>query len=177
MTHGVRNSLLVAPMPTASTSQIMGNNECFEPYTSNIYVRRTLAGEFVCVAKYLMKELIQLGLWSDQMKDRIIQARGSIQGLLDIPEEVRMVYKTVWEIKAKCLIDMAVDRGQFIDQSQSLNVHLENVTFGQLTSMHFYTWKHGLKTGMYYLRSQAATEAIQFTVCSKDDKECTSCSG
>jgi ribonucleotide reductase alpha subunit len=135
-----------------------------------------LAGEFVCVNKFLVKELLRLGLWSEKMKDRIILAQGSIQGLTDIPTETRNIFKTVWEITAKNVIDMAVDRGQYIDQSQSLNVHLENVTSMQLTSLHFYSWKKGLKTGMYYMRTQAASEAIQVT-CSREDKSCTSCSG
>jgi ribonucleoside-diphosphate reductase alpha chain len=176
-THGIRNSLLVAPMPTASTSQILGNNECFEPFTSNIYVRRTLAGEFVCINKHLTRDLLELDLWTPTMKDRIIAANGSIQSLLDIPHHLREVYKTVWEIKGKCLVDLAVDRGVFIDQSQSLNVHMVDATFAKLTSMHFYAWKSGLKTGMYYLRSQAAADAIKFTVCSRNDGDCTSCSG
>jgi ribonucleoside-diphosphate reductase alpha chain len=176
-THGIRNSLLVAPMPTASTSQILGNNECFEPFTSNIYVRRTLAGEFVCVNKHLIQDLIALGLWTTAMKDRIIQQNGSVQNIESIPSHLREVYKTVWEIKAKCIIDLAVDRGRFIDQSQSLNVHMTDATYSKLTSMHFYAWKSGLKTGMYYLRTQAAVDALQFTVCSREDKDCTSCSG
>jgi ribonucleoside-diphosphate reductase alpha chain len=177
MQHGIRNSLLVAPMPTASTSQILGNNECFEPFTSNIYVRRTLAGEFVCINKHLTKDLIGLGLWSPGMKDQIIAANGSIQNIEDVPRHIRDVYKTVWEIKAKCLVDLAVDRGIYIDQSQSLNVHMVDATFAKLTSMHFYAWKKGLKTGMYYLRSQAAADALKFTVCSRESGDCTSCSG
>jgi ribonucleoside-diphosphate reductase alpha chain len=176
-THGIRNSLLVAPMPTASTSQILGNNECFEPFTSNIYVRRTLAGEFVCINKHLTADLHRLGLWSESLKDRIIAANGSIQSIDVIPSHIRHVYKTVWEIKGKCLVDLAADRGVFIDQSQSFNVHMTDVTFSKLTSLHFYTWKSGLKTGMYYLRSQAAAEALKFTVCSRDTQDCTSCSG
>lgn len=175
--HGTRNSLLIAPMPTASTSQIMGNNECFEPFTSNIYVRRTLAGEFVCVNKHLTRDLISLGLWSTTMKDRIIAENGSIQSIVEIPSDTRAVYKTVWEISAKCLIDLAADRGRFIDQSQSLNVHMIDATFSKLTSMHFYAWKRGLKTGMYYLRTQAAADALQVTICSREKNGCVSCSG
>ena len=164
MQHGVRNSLLVAPMPTASTSQILGNNECFEPYTSNIYTRRVLSGEFVIVNKHLLKDLIQLGLWNPAMKNKIITANGSIQHLEEIPENIRELYKTVWEIKQRNLIDMAADRGAYICQSQSLNLFVDHPTSGKLTSMHFYAWKKGLKTGMYYLRTQAASRAVQFTV-------------
>ncbi len=162
--YGIRNSLLVAPMPTASTSQILGNNECFEPYTTNLYTRRVLSGEFIVVNKHLMKDLAKLGLWNDRMKNKIIAANGSIQGIEEIPEDIRMLYKTVWEIKQKVLIDMARDRGAFICQSQSLNLFMENPNFAKLTSMHFYGWKQGLKTGMYYLRTKAAAEAIKFTV-------------
>ena len=161
---GVRNSLLVAPMPTASTSQVLGNNECFEPYTSNIYTRRVLSGEFIIVNKHLLKDLINLGLWNNTMKDNIIRANGSVQHIEEIPKEVRELYKTVWEIKQRNLIDMAADRGAFICQSQSLNLFVDNPTTAKLTSMHFYAWKKGLKTGMYYLRTQAATKAVQFTV-------------
>ena len=161
---GVRNSLLVAPMPTASTSQILGNNECFEPYTSNIYTRRTLSGEFIVVNKHLMKDLIRLGLWNDNMKNRLIAANGSVQHLPEVPQNIKDIYKTVWEISQKIIIDMAADRGAYICQSQSMNVFLQEPNFGKLTSMHFYAWKKGLKTGMYYLRSKAATSAIQFTV-------------
>jgi ribonucleoside-diphosphate reductase alpha subunit len=164
MKHGVRNSLLVAPMPTASTSQILGNNECFEPYTSNIYVRRVLSGEFIIVNKHLLKDLIQLGLWNETMKNKIIVANGSVQQINEIPAEIKALYKTVWEIKQRHLIDMAADRGAFICQSQSLNLFVDNPTVAKLTSMHFYSWKQGLKTGMYYLRSQAASQAVQFTV-------------
>ncbi|KIC89579.1 ribonucleoside-diphosphate reductase subunit alpha [Flavihumibacter sp. ZG627] len=164
MEFGVRNSLLVAPMPTASTSQILGNNECFEPYTSNIYSRRVLSGEFVIVNKHLLKDLISLGLWNNEMKNNIIAANGSIQGITSIPEDVRALYKTVWEIKQRTLIDMAADRGAYICQSQSLNLFVSNPTASKLTSMHFYAWKKGLKTGMYYLRTQAASQAVQFTV-------------
>ncbi|MCF8255998.1 MAG: ribonucleoside-diphosphate reductase subunit alpha [Flavobacteriales bacterium] len=162
--YGVRNSLLVAPMPTASTSQIMGNNECFEPYHSNIYTRRVLSGEFVVVNKHLLKDLVQLGLWNDNMKNKLIAANGSVQNITEIPENIRMLYRTVWELKMKDIIDMAADRGAYIDQSQSLNLFMQNPNFGKITSMHFYAWKKGLKTGMYYLRTQAASEAIKFTV-------------
>ncbi|MDB5279134.1 MAG: ribonucleoside-diphosphate reductase [Ferruginibacter sp.] len=162
--HGVRNSLLVAPMPTASTSQILGNNECFEPYTSNIYSRRVLSGEFIIVNKHLLKDLVSLGLWNNDMKNRIIAANGSIQKINEIPANLKELYKTVWEIKQRNLIDMAADRGAFICQSQSLNLFVDNPTSSKLTSMHFYGWKKGLKTGMYYLRSQAATQAVQFTI-------------
>lgn len=162
--HGIRNSLLIAPMPTASTSQIMGNNECFEPYTSNIYVRRTLAGEFVTVNRHLLKELIEKKLWNEEMKNRIIANNGSVQGVPGVPADIQELYKTVWEIKGKRLLQMAADRGAFIDQSQSLNVHMIAVNAAKLTSMHFYAWKVGLKTGMYYLRTKAAADAIKFTV-------------
>lgn len=162
--HGLRNSLLVAPMPTASTSQILGYNECFEPYTSNIYSRRVLAGEFQIVNPYLLRDLVDLGLWNDSMKNHIISDNGSIQNLPNIPDELKRLYKTVWEISQKTIIDMAADRAAFIDQSQSLNIHLMAPTMGKLTSMHFYGWKKGLKTGMYYLRTQGAAAAIQFTV-------------
>jgi ribonucleoside-diphosphate reductase alpha chain len=162
--HGVRNSLLVAPMPTASTSQIFGNNECFEPYTSNIYTRRVLSGEFIIVNKHLLKDLVSLGLWNNSMKNKIIAANGSIQNIAEIPADIKELYKTVWEIKQRNLIDMAADRGAYICQSQSLNLFVDSPTASKLTSMHFYGWKKGLKTGMYYLRSQAATQAVQFTV-------------
>ena len=161
---GVRNSLLVAPMPTASTSQILGNNECFEPYTSNLYTRRTLAGEHIVVNKHLMRDLVRLGLWNEEMREAIMAANGSIQGIDIIPKEVRDIYKTAYEISQKVIIDMAADRGAYICQSQSLNIFMENANFGKLTSMHFYAWKAGLKTGMYYLRTKAATDAIKFTV-------------
>ncbi|MDP4212600.1 MAG: ribonucleoside-diphosphate reductase subunit alpha [Bacteroidota bacterium] len=164
MQHGVRNSLLVAPMPTASTSQILGNNECFEPYTSNIYTRRVLSGEFVIVNKHLLKDLVQLNLWNTAMKNKIISANGSVQHIEEIPAPVKELYKTVWEIKQRNLIDMAADRGAYICQSQSLNLFVDHPTSGKLTSMHFYAWKKGLKTGMYYLRTQAASRAVQFTV-------------
>ena len=162
--YGVRNSLLVAPMPTASTSQILGNNECFEPYTSNIYVRRVLSGEFVVVNKHLLNDLIELNLWDDEMKNRIISQNGSIQKIEGIPDSIKEVFKTVWEIKQRTLIDMAADRGAYICQSQSLNLFVDAPTTSKLTSMHFYGWRKGLKTGMYYLRSKAASQAVQFTV-------------
>lgn len=164
MMHGVRNSLLLAPMPTASTSQILGNNECFEPYTSNIYNRRVLSGEFVVVNKHLLKELVNLGLWNDNMKQRIIAANGSVQNIEEIPGALKDIYKTVWEIKQRNVIDMAADRGAFICQSQSLNLFVEQPNFAKLSSIHFYTWKKGLKTGMYYLRTKAAADAIKFTI-------------
>jgi len=161
---GVRNSLLVAPMPTASTSQILGNNECFEPYTSNIYVRRVLSGEFVVVNKHLLKDLVELNLWNDDMKNKIILHNGSIQQIEEIPSDIKDIYKTVWEIRQRNIIDMAADRGAYICQSQSLNLFVETPSASKLTSMHFYAWKSGLKTGMYYLRTQAASQAVQFTV-------------
>ena len=169
--HGVRNSLLVAPMPTASTSQIFGNNECFEPYTSNIYTRRVLSGEFVIVNKHLLKDLVNLGLWNNTMKNSIIGANGSIQHIPEIPVDLKELYKTVWEIKQRSLIDMAADRGAYICQSQSLNLFVDSPNTAKLTSMHFYAWKKGLKTGMYYLRTQAATQAVQFTVEKQGSKE------
>ncbi|MCP2043064.1 ribonucleoside-diphosphate reductase subunit alpha [Pontibacter sp. HSC-36F09] len=162
--HGVRNSLLLAPMPTASTAQILGNNESFEPYTSNIYVRRVLSGEFMVVNKHLLKDLIGLGLWNDKMKNAIIAANGSVQDIPNIPQNIKDLYKTVWEISQRTVIDMSADRGAYICQSQSLNLHVMNVNFGKLTSMHFHAWKRGLKTGMYYLRTKAAVDAIKFTV-------------
>jgi len=164
MTHGLRNSLLVAPMPTASTSQILGNNECFEPFTSNIYTRRVLAGEFMVVNRYLLKDLVELGLWNADMKNKLIAHSGSVQNIPEIPGHIKDLYKTVWEIPQKDLIDMAADRGAFIDQSQSMNIHMRDVNFAKLTSMHFYSWRKGLKTGLYYLRTQAAADAIKFTV-------------
>eukprot|EP01128_Nolandella_sp_AFSM9_P011292 TRINITY_DN7_c4_g1_i2.p1 TRINITY_DN7_c4_g1~~TRINITY_DN7_c4_g1_i2.p1 ORF type:complete len:591 (-),score=150.87 TRINITY_DN7_c4_g1_i2:93-1865(-) len=162
--HGIRNSLLLAPMPTASTSQILGNNECFEPFTSNIYSRRVLAGEFTIMNKFLLNDLTKLGLWNDSMKQRIISAGGSVQGIAEIPQDMKDLYKTVWEISQKDLVDMAADRGAFVDQSQSFNVFMATPTKAKITSMHFYGWKKGLKTGMYYLRTKAAASAIQFTV-------------
>ncbi len=162
--HGMRNSLLMAPMPTASTAQILGNNECFEPYTSNIYTRRTLSGEFIVVNKHLLRDLTKLGLWDDDMKNRLIAANGSVQNIPEIPENLKVLYRTAWEIPQRAILDMAADRGAYICQSQSLNVFMENVNNSKLTSMHFYAWKKGLKTGMYYLRTKAATDAIKFTV-------------
>ena len=198
-THGVRNSLLLAPMPTASTAQILGNNECFEPYTSNIYTRRVLSGEFIIVNKHLLKDLVREGLWNKDMRQKIVAANGSIQNIKEIPERLKELYKTAWEISQKAIIDQAADRGAYICQSQSLNIFMENANFGKLTSMHFYGWEKGLKTGMYYLRTKAATDAIKFTVdksvvdetaaqliedkqaaiaCSLDDPEgCEMCSG
>ncbi|MEB0248952.1 ribonucleoside-diphosphate reductase subunit alpha, partial [Mucilaginibacter sp. 5B2] len=164
MNHGVRNSLLVAPMPTASTSQILGNNECFEPYTSNIYTRRVLSGEFIIVNKHLLRDLVNRGIWNTSMKDRIITANGSIQDIAEIPQDLKEIYKTVWEIKMRNIIDMAADRGAYICQSQSLNLFINAPNASKLTSMHFYAWKKGLKTGMYYLRTQAASQAVKFTV-------------
>ena len=197
--HGVRNSLLVAPMPTASTAQILGNNECFEPYTSNVYTRRVLSGEFIIVNKHLLRDLVKLGLWNDSLKNKLMGANGSVQKIDEIPQNIKDLYKTTWEISQKVLIDMAADRGAYIDQSQSLNIFMENANFAKLTSMHFYGWKAGLKTGMYYLRTKAATDAIKFTLdksaiaapvakteeerqaeiaCSLDDPEgCEMCSG
>ena len=162
--YGVRNSLLLAPMPTASTSQILGNNECFEPYTSNIYTRRVLSGEFPIVNKHLLKDLVKQGLWNDAMKNKIIAANGSVQQIDEIPQDLKEIYKTVWEIKQRAIIDMAADRGAFICQSQSLNLFIQDANYAKLTSMHFYAWKKGLKTGMYYLRTKAAADAIKFTV-------------
>ena len=171
-TVGLRNSLLVAPMPTASTAQILGNNECFEPYTTNIYLRRTLAGEFVVVNKHLVEDLKRVGLWSKEMKDLMVKAGGSIQNIIDIPEDIKKKYKTVWEISQKCIIDMAADRGRFIDQSQSMNLFMESPTLSKLSSMHMYAWKSGLKTGMYYLRSKAKARPIQFSL----EPDCVACS-
>ena len=162
--HGVRNSLLLAPMPTASTAQILGNNEACEPFTSNVYARRVLSGEFQCVNKHLLKDLSDLGLWNEDMKNMLVANNGSVQAIPGIPADIKALYKTVWEISQKTLIDMAADRGAFIDQSQSFNVHIADPNFAKLTSMHFYAWKKGLKTGMYYLRTKAAAAAIQFTV-------------
>lgn len=162
--HGVRNSLLLAPMPTASTSQILGNNECFEPYTSNIYSRRVLSGEFAVVNKHLLRDLVKLGLWNDGLKNKIIAANGSVQNIPEIPQNIKDIYKTVWEIKQRTIIDMAADRGAFICQSQSLNLFIQDANFAKLSSAHFYAWKKGLKTGMYYLRTKAAADAIKFTV-------------
>lgn len=162
--HGVRNSLLLAPMPTASTAQILGNNECFEPYTSNIYTRRVLSGEFIVVNKHLLRDLVKEGLWNNDMRQKIMASNGSIQNINEIPQRLKDLYKTAWEISQRAIIDQAADRGAFICQSQSLNIFMENANFGKLTSMHFYGWEKGLKTGMYYLRTKAATDAIKFTV-------------
>lgn len=162
--HGVRNSLLLAPMPTASTSQVLGNNECFEPYTSNIYTRRVLSGEFIVVNKHLLLDLVKLGIWNQNLKNKIMTANGSVQNIDEIPQHIKDVYKTVWEIKQRSLIDMAADRGAFICQSQSLNLFIQDANFAKLTSMHFYAWKKGLKTGMYYLRTKSAVDAIKFTL-------------
>ena len=197
--HGVRNSLLLAPMPTASTAQILGNNECFEPYTSNIYTRRVLSGEFIIVNKHLLKDLVREGLWTKDMRQKIMTANGSVQNINEVPQRLKDLYKTAWEISQKAIIDQAADRGAYICQSQSLNIFMENANFGKLTSMHFYGWEKGLKTGMYYLRTKAATDAIKFTIdkasiqeptaksleeaqaemaCSLDDPEnCEMCSG
>jgi len=199
-TYGVRNSLLLAPMPTASTAQILGNNECFEPYTSNIYTRRVLSGEFIIVNKHLLKDLVKENLWTKEMRQKLMASNGSVQNINEIPQYIKDLYKTAWEISQKSIIEMAADRGAYICQSQSLNIFMENANFGKLTSMHFYGWKKGLKTGMYYLRTKAATDAIKFTVdkamteepskvaviedqqaaiaCSLDDPEnCEMCSG
>ena len=169
---GTRNSLLLAPMPTASTSQILGNNECFEPYTTNIYLRRTLAGEFVVVNKHLVNDLKKIGLWSKEMKDLMVKANGSVQNIIDIPDDLKELYKTVWEMSQKTIIDMAADRGVYIDQSQSMNLFVESPTVSKLSSMHMYAWKQGLKTGMYYLRSKAKSRPIQFSL----EAECSMCS-
>ena len=188
--YGIRNSLLVAPMPTASTSQIMGNNECIEPFTSNIYLRRTLAGEFVVINKYLIEDLLKLNLWSEEIKNKIIKNNGSVQHIECIPENIKAIYKTVWEIGNKTLINMAADRGKYICQSQSLNLFVAEPDFNKLSSMHFYSWSKGLKTGIYYLRTKAVAQAQQFTieptikdgndtepkfVCRKDDPDCLMC--
>jgi len=170
--EGTRNSLLLAPMPTASTSQILGNNECFEPYTTNIYLRRTLAGEFVVVNKHLVEDLKKIGLWSKEMKDLMVKANGSVQNIIDIPDDLKELYRTVWEMSQKTIIDMAADRGVYIDQSQSMNLFVESPTISKLSSMHMYAWKTGLKTGMYYLRSKAKARPIQFSL----EAECAMCS-
>jgi ribonucleoside-diphosphate reductase alpha chain len=164
MKNGVRNSLLVAPMPTASTSQILGNNECFEPYTSNIYTRRVLSGEFIVVNKHLLEDLVALGLWNENLKQELMRANGSVQHIDVIPQDIKELYKTVWELSMKDIIDMSRQRGYFIDQSQSLNLFMEGANYSKLTSMHFYAWKSGLKTGMYYLRTKSAVDAIKFTL-------------
>ena len=169
--HGVRNSLLVAPMPTASTSQILGNNECFEPYTSNIYTRRVLSGEFIVVNKHLLEDLVNLGLWDEDLKQELMRANGSVQQLDNIPDDIKELYKTAWELSMKDIIDMSRQRGYFIDQSQSLNLFMEGATMAKLTSMHFYAWKSGLKTGMYYLRTKSAVDAIKFTLDKKKEEK------
>jgi len=181
-THGIRNSLLLAPMPTASTSQILGNNECFEPFTSNIYVRRTIAGEFVCINKFLLKELIELGLWTDSIKNQIIKHSGSVQDVVGIPKALKEKYKIVWEIPMKHILEMAADRGAFICQSQSTNLWMKEPTYNKLTAMHFYAWKKGLKTGIYYLRTKAKAAPQQFTIepdknnnLDEDEEECLMC--
>lgn len=183
---GMRNSLLVAPMPTASTSQILGNNECFEPYTSNLYTRRTLAGDFVCANKHLVSALQKAELWSESMYEQLQASNGSVQNIEEIPQELKDVYRTVWEIPGRSLVDMAADRAVYIDQSQSFNVHMSDPTYGKLGSLHMYTWKKGLKTGMYYLRTRAAVDPVKVTVkpkvvqelaCSRSNPECLSCSG
>jgi ribonucleoside-diphosphate reductase alpha chain len=161
--NGVRNSLLVAPMPTASTSQILGNNEAFEPYTSNIYTRRVLSGEFIVVNKHLLEDLVKLGLWTESLKQELMRENGSVQNL-NIPQDLKELYKTVWEMSMKDIIDMSRHRGYFVDQSQSLNLFMQNANYSKLTSMHFYAWQSGLKTGMYYLRTKAAVDAIKFTL-------------
>lgn len=171
--YGIRNSLLLAPMPTASTSQILGNNECIEPYTTNIYTRRVLSGEFTVVNHHLLKDLVELGLWNEELKNKIIGAGGSVQGIKEIPEKIREVYKTAWEIRQKAVIDMSADRGAFICQSQSLNIFMAEANFAKLSSMHFYGWEKGLKTGMYYLRTRPAADAIKFTVEGQAKKEVT----
>jgi ribonucleoside-diphosphate reductase alpha chain len=162
--NGVRNSLLVAPMPTASTSQILGNNEAFEPYTSNIYTRRVLSGEFIVVNKHLLHDLVKLGLWNDNLKQEIMRHNGSVQNIDIIPQDLKELYKTVWEMSMKDIIDMSRQRGYFVDQSQSLNLFMQDANYSKLTSMHFYAWQSGLKTGMYYLRTKAAVDAIKFTL-------------
>jgi ribonucleoside-diphosphate reductase alpha chain len=171
MEKGVRNSLLVAPMPTASTSQILGNNECFEPYTSNIYSRRTLSGEHIIVNKHLLKDLVRLGLWDQEMREILIAANGSVQHIEGLPDELKLLYKTAWEISQRAIIDMSADRGAYICQSQSLNVFIENPTFGKLTSMHFHAWQKGLKTGMYYMRSKSAVDPIKFSISQKHQRQ------
>ena len=192
--YGIRNSLLLAPMPTASTSQILGNNECFEPFTTNIYLRRTLAGEFIVINKYLVQDLLDKGIWNTEIKNKIIEDNGSVQGIEEIPDEIKKIYKTVWETSNKALIDMSADRGRFICQSQSLNLFIEKPTFNNLSSMHFYSWKSGLKTGLYYLRTRPVASAQKFTIepkkkgdasedsgakkvlaCSRDNPDCEAC--
>jgi ribonucleoside-diphosphate reductase alpha chain len=162
--NGVRNSLLVAPMPTASTSQILGNNEAFEPYTSNLYTRRVLSGEFIVVNKHLLHDLVDRGLWNESLKQEIMRENGSVQNIDVIPQDLKELYKTVWEMSMKDIIDMSRHRGYFIDQSQSLNLFMQDASYSKLTSMHFYAWQSGLKTGMYYLRTKSAVDAIKFTL-------------
>ena len=178
--HGLRNSLLVAPMPTASTAQILGNTEAFEPFTSNIYVRRVLAGEFALVNKHLVRDLEAHGLWSEALRHKLIAANGSVQGLDEVPAELKARYKTAWEMSMRTLIDLAADRGIFVDQSQSLNLFVAEPTHKKLSSMHFYGWTKGLKTGMYYLRTKAAADAVKVTVpvalCRRDAPDCEACS-
>jgi ribonucleotide reductase alpha subunit len=174
MKYGLRNSLCLAPMPTASTSQILGNYECFEPVMSNIYTRRVLAGEYTVINDYLIDDLINYDIWNKDLKDKIITHDGSIQNINEIPQFIKEKYKTAWEIKQKNIIDMSVDRGKYICQSQSLNLYIESPTFKTISSMHFYSWKKGLKTGIYYLRSRPSSKAIQFTV---EPETCESCSG
>jgi ribonucleoside-diphosphate reductase alpha subunit len=178
-THGLRNSLLVGPMPTASTAQILGNNEAFEPYTTNLYLRRTLAGEFVVINKHLVRDLQALGVWSRDLKTEIVRDGGSVQGLA-IPDELKARYRTAWEIPQKAILDMSADRGAYVCQSQSLNIFMENPTMAKLSSMHMYGWKKGLKTGMYYLRTRAKAKAQQVTVpvmaCSRENADCAACS-
>lgn len=174
-THGLRNSLLVAPMPTATTSQIMGNNECFEPITSNLYVRRTIAGEFKVLNKHLVKDLSSLGLWNQEMKDQIVYHRGNVQNINGIPDTLKKLYKTSWELSQKVIINQAADRGAFVCQSQSMNLFVPKPTLKILSSMHFYAWEKGLKTGIYYLRTKPASNPIQFTV-DPNAGECTACS-
>src|SRR6187402_1575801 len=171
MKNGVRNSLLVAPMPTASTSQILGNNEAFEPYTSNIYTRRVLSGEFIVVNKHLLEDLVKLGLWNEDLKQEIMRHNGSVQNIDIIPQDLKELYKTVWEMSMKDIIDMSRQRGYFVDQSQSLNLFMQDANYSKLTSMHFYAWQSGLKTGMYYLRTKAAVDAIKFTLNNDKKKE------
>jgi ribonucleoside-diphosphate reductase alpha chain len=175
-THGVRNSLLLAPMPTASTSQILGNNECFEPFTSNVYTRRVLAGDFMVINKYLVEDLVRLGVWTSDVRTAIIANNGSVQGMPEVPSELRMLYKTAYEIPQKVLIDMSRDRAPFVCQSQSLNLFLVEPTYAKISSMHMYAWKQGLKTGCYYLRTKAAASAQKFTVEPTCSKECLTCS-
>ena len=175
--NGVRNSLLLAPMPTASTSQILGNNECFEPYTSNFYTRRTLSGEYIVVNKHLLEDLIRLGLWNQEMKEQLMASNGSVQHIHQIPQDLKELYKTAWEISQRSIIDMSADRGAYICQSQSLNLFLENATFGKLSSMHFHAWQRGLKTGMYYLRTKAAVDPIKFTLSEKHQRKFVAADG